>query len=612
MLNSSNKTLILNIERDDFMKKKVLSIILSAVLCAGVFAGCTSNGGTSTGTTSGGTDSSGTASGTTSGGTASKTVDELLTEKYAEPVTVNIVLGYRDSENPDTPDSITPETSTAVKRFKEDLNIDLKYSWIVNNDQYEAKFGAELAAGNLPDIMLLSPTQFEDIYSQGGLGDLTDAFNNYTNEAIKQVTNYDGQLINATSRDGKVYGLPVATYPGQVTSQIYYDLNKLKEAGIENYDMLPKTIAEFEALCDKIMALDIDKDGKTGEPVIPGNKWYIDAGLADFSPVFHAYESWAGGSGANGWYDDGSGTLKYAGIQPELTKSLTKLNEWYKKGYMAKDFAAQDVWGADAPVVSDIVKGEYAIVMGSWWIPNWPLNDNKKNNPDAEWVVGPTLTVDGGTAKIMVPRYPINNVVAISRDFKNPEALFKMINWSISYSEKTNYPDFKEKATEAELLEYNSYVYTWLPYRVFCPSSLVDNFNFVAEKDKAGITSIKPEEGLNNTEFWGAWSSYVKTKNGDADASVWGLYLSRLDPQGGVGKMYELYTNAEKQYDEVYITTPSMITKKSEMDKYRDSTFLSMIMGETPISSFDKYVSEWKNLGGNDIEKEVNEWYKNK
>jgi len=56
------------------------------------------------------------------------------------------VLQYRESENPDTPADVTPETSTAVKLLKEELNINLIYDWIVNADQYSQKFGAELAA----------------------------------------------------------------------------------------------------------------------------------------------------------------------------------------------------------------------------------------------------------------------------------------------------------------------------------------------------------------------------------------------------------------------------------------------------------------------------------
>ncbi len=68
-----------------------------------------------------------------------KTAEELRVEKYEEPVKVKVVLGYRDPENPDTPDSVTPETQTAVKLLKEELNIELEYSWIVNQIRYSRK-----------------------------------------------------------------------------------------------------------------------------------------------------------------------------------------------------------------------------------------------------------------------------------------------------------------------------------------------------------------------------------------------------------------------------------------------------------------------------------------
>jgi putative aldouronate transport system substrate-binding protein len=36
-------------------------------------------------------------------------------------------------------------------------------------------------------------------------------------------------------------------------------------------------------------------------------------------------------------------------------------------------------------------------------------------------------------------------------------------------------------------------------------------------------------------------------------------------------------------------------------------------MGASPVSDFDKFVETWRSSGGNDVEKEINEWYeKNK
>ena len=585
--------------------KKMTAILLAAILCASALAGCGNDSGSSGEAENPSSEAASTAE--SGGGETAKTPDELLHEKYEEPVKITFVLSYRDPENPDAPDELTPETATAIKKFKEELNIEVEYSWIVNTDQYESKFGAELAAGNLPDVMSLSANQFEDLYSQGGLGDMTEAYNNYVNEDLESIINYDGEIINTAMRDGKIYGIPKATYPGQSTSQTYYDMNKLKEAGITSYDQLPKTIEEFEALCDQLLTMDLDGNGKTGDPVLPAGKSYYACGLADFSPVFEAY-----GAAASGWYDDGTGTLVYSGVQPEVKEVLTKLNEWYNKGYVAKDFAAQDVYAADSPLISDIAAGKFAIIPGSWWIPNWPLNENKKNDPDADWVVGPTLTLDGQDPVVTVSRYPLSGFTAISRDCEHPEAVFKMMNWELEYEKETANPNWIANASEEQLLEKNSHVYHWLPWTVYNPTCLVDNYEFISKKAAEGSTTVTDEEALGNSEFWGAWNAYVKHVDGTEDAVSWGTYTSRVAPEGGVAKMYEYYTTAEKRYNEVYVTTPSMITKQGEMGKYQDTTFLSMIMGETPIDDFDKFVEEWNNLGGADIGKEVNEWYQSK
>lgn len=574
------------------MRKHIAILLIGVLFSVGV-VGCASKDVATTNTNQSTTNSG-------------KTAEELLVEKYEEPVKVKVVLGYRDPENPDTPDSVTPETQTAVKLLKEELNIELEYSWIVNSDQYSQKFGAELAAGNLPDIMMLSMEQFEDLQSQGGLGDLTEAYEQYRTDDIDAIINYDGQVLDTCRKDGKLYGLYNGTYQGQVTSQIYYDMNKLKELGIEEVSDLPTTIAEFEALCDKLMALDLDGNGKVGDPVLPAAKG-MNSGLADFGAFFQAYETALGG-----WYDDGNGNLISSHTQENMKKALTKLNEWYDKGYFAKDFAAQDVYAANAPIVSDIVAGKYSIIPGSWWIPNWPLNDNKKNDPDADWVVGPTLTVDGTAPTILVPRISSGTIVAVSKDFKNPEAIFKMMNWSLNYEAKIANPEYKENMTPEQKLEADSYVYTWLPYRVYAPMSLIDNYNFISEADKAGKTEITAEEAPANSEFWGAWNAYLQMKNGSTDPVVWGLYTSRVSPNGGVAQMYELYSKSEKWINEVYVTTPTMIKKQGELDKYETTTFLSMVMGETPISDFDKFVAQWEQLGGSEIQAEVNEWYKNK
>lgn len=73
--------------------------------------------------------------------------------------------------------------------------------------------------------------------------------------------------------------------------------------------------------------------------------------------------------------------------------------------------------------------------------------------------------------------------------------------------------------------------------------------------------------------------------------------------------MIKTVESADIIYDEVYVTTPAMISRQSELNKLRDNTFLAIIMGESPVDYFDTFVKQWKAQGGDEISAEVNEWY---
>lgn len=42
------------------------------------------------------------------------------------------------------------------------------------------------------------------------------------------------------------------------------------------------------------------------------------------------------------------------------------------------------------------------------------------------------------------------------------------------------------------------------------------------------------------------------------------------------------------------------------LQKLESETFLNIIVGDTPVSSFDTFVAEWKRQGGDQITQEVN------
>ena len=51
------------------------------------------------------------------------------------------------------------------------------------------------------------------------------------------------------------------------------------------------------------------------------------------------------------------------------------------------------------------------------------------------------------------------------------------------------------------------------------------------------------------------------------------------------------------------------VAKGADLDKMRDQAFINIIIGQQPVSDFDKFVDQWKKGGGGDWTNEVNEWW---
>jgi putative aldouronate transport system substrate-binding protein len=54
--------------------------------------------------------------------------------------------------------------------------------------------------------------------------------------------------------------------------------------------------------------------------------------------------------------------------------------------------------------------------------------------------------------------------------------------------------------------------------------------------------------------------------------------------------------------------TKTMVQANSTLSKLQEETYIKMIM-EDKADEFDKFVNSWNKLGGEQITKEVNEWY---
>lgn len=135
-------------------------------------------------------------------------------QKYDEPVTVHFVRSTDDtldanyfSQHPDK----TMTDNLWCDLFRDELNINVEYDWIVKSgDEYNQKLAAELAVGAIPEFVNVTALQAKQLYEAGLIMPLDEIYNEYATEQTKRVMLETGTSpFDAVTFDGQLYALPV-------------------------------------------------------------------------------------------------------------------------------------------------------------------------------------------------------------------------------------------------------------------------------------------------------------------------------------------------------------------------------------------------------------------
>lgn len=507
--------------------------------------------------------------------------------KYAEPIEVTAV-GVLHPVEGEVPEGTTPENQSFNKMAEDFLNIKLKYLWTVTPDQYDQKFNISIASGQVPDLIHTSQTtQFENLVESDLLADLTEAYDYLLPELKKMYEEDVPEVIDSVKRDGKLLALPTAANKFEAAQRLYIRKDWLEKLNLEvptNYDELVKVAEAF-------VKEDPDGNGKADTIGLALHKnitWGGSFGSMPFFEMFHAYPG--------RWLKDDSGNIYDGTTTPEVKNALAAYQDLYNRGIIDKEFATKD----DGMVVEDIIAGKIGMVFGEWWIPEWPLGITVTEVEGSDWVPIAVPSSDDKPALPAVERVAHNGFNAVSKTSKNPEAAVKLIN--LFYDAFYN-ADAAEKYGDLVKPE-NGFFHNFVPQKLWDVMASTDEFWRNNEAIKTRDPSKLPPRELNN--------HYVRSVAllDEGDKSGWGIYNCMVADDSGYSYVAELAEKKNVIYNEFYgAPTPTMIEKGDTLGNLAAETFIRIIMGE-PISEFDKFVDEYKKLGGEDLEKEVNEWYK--
>ncbi|MDQ0113711.1 extracellular solute-binding protein [Paenibacillus harenae] len=554
--------------------RKSVVIILAALLVATVtLSACSKNE----------SGNNGQPSPVTEGGQA----DSGPLSKYDPPIELSFVResGGVESILEKLPNE-TIEDNRWTQLYEEELGIKIKYDWLVKgNDQYQQKLNVTLASGEIPDVIAVNAIQLKQLTESGLIEDLTEAYDKYATPLTKDILSSEGTgPFDAATFDGKLMGIPQVLSSVDSAHYLWIRTDWLEKLKLDP----PKSMADVLAI-SKAFAQD-DPDGNNKKDTfglgITKDLWGGAMALEGFFAGYNAFP--------NMWTEDANGKLVYGGIQPEMKEALLALQSMLKDGQIDKEFGIKD----GGKVSEQFAAGKIGIQYGEQWNSLWPLQANVDNDPNAQWQAFPLVDLAGGATKVPA-KFSTFTFFAVKKGVKHPEAVVKLFNMHLerNWGETADFEKYY-MPPEAEGVWKLSPV---------TPAPPLKNLNaFHDIQAAAGDNSKLKDEAKSIKAKLDEYAS--GTSEGRA---MWGW--ERIYGPQGVYSVQDQYAKNNQFLMERFVGAPTetMIERKSTLDKLQNETIINIILGQ-PIEAFDKFVEDWKKLGGDAITTEVNDWYANK
>lgn len=569
--------------------KKILVILIALTMMISITAGCgPSNSSQATQTTKETNTTSQIETSSSENETeASMSYIDPIT-KYEEPVEIHMVLSTNPAATFPEGDSWTNNVWT--RAFAEYLNINLIFDWTAPFEQYETKLNLAITTKDLPDIFSLSNyTQFEKLASADMLYDLTDVIvpKNLSEQLAGYLEQRPQQKEWAT-RKGRQYGICLGGIDYQSPYSLLWRDDWFEQWGGE----MPKTMEEYIQ-----MAKDFADMGK--DRFALGLTKTIYEGQAGFVGMANANGAYPGV-----WYEDEAGDLIYGDIQPQMKKVLQVYADLYKDGYIDPAFATYD----GMKIAEQLTSSKIGATIAQCWVPGWPLGD-LYNAEGVTWSSADIVPFSDykGELKLQTSE-PKSGMYVVNKSCTHPEAILRMMAFA---SAKVNGPEDIAEPKKYHSDENFDYQGTCPIYPIM--SDVKINLNTAVNVTKAldnNDTSylVTPHDW---TQYENTKPAYDNYKAGKELGEKWAAFRAWYGPNSFFGRFNKYYDN------DMLITTklvgyqsPEMVRSWENLKQYVEQSYAEFIMGIRPIDDFDKFVQEWKDMGGAIIEIEVNEWYK--
>ncbi|MFC5701474.1 extracellular solute-binding protein [Cohnella faecalis] len=529
--------------------------------------------------------------------------------KYDTPIqlTFHTLVGadskWRDGES--------FENNAFTRWAKDELGIEWKTKFLSPTfDDSKTKLNLGMASNELPDAIFSDTAQLGVLAGQGYLAPLNELIEKYGSPLVKDrlkaaMEASGGKFLSPYTIDGKYYALPIDV---EMWGRTYYNTFIRQDILDSLGKQVPQTLEQFEDVLAAYKAKVPDGIG------VFLHKDLVPDGVNQMSPAMQPYNAYPGR-----WVVGADGKLAYGSIQPETKKGLETLNKWFKNGWLDKEFIMKDFNKA----LEQVVAGKVLSITGDWWYAYYPLPDVVKNVETAKFSATSLQGPDGKAR--LVTTNPFSLAIGISSKSEHPEAFIYQLNEMMDSA-------LRQDSALRDRMK-NEYGYEF-KYPVESANSQIAK-NPEAPQEQQDFDVVKPGPMFFRTsiktKFFGGFqwvgdvdkglNDLVAVANAVDKGNKDGLSLSQqqmlndLTNNKTIDALVSEVHQAQSIRSDMVIDgftgapTPTMIEKGAYLKKLENEIFAKIIFGSKPIDDFDKFVSDWKKAGGDQITQEVNDWY---
>lgn len=566
--------------------KKLTAIALMLILIVGL-AAC--NGGTPTQTAQP-TSAATAGAGSATDGAADPEEPGGATEgpfgKYDPPIEISWAVSTSAVQQ--FKDGDTYDDNIWSRLFLDRLGIQLRVAFTADGstDAFNNKMNMQLAAGDLPDIIKGSGyTFFKQAYDAGYLADITDVFDEYASDYLKECDENYSSFGSYPSIDGRRYGLGSFNDTRADAQLLWIRDDWLENTGKE----APTTMEELYELAYAFTYEDPDGDGQNNTFGLGLNNGLLTTNYCTLLGFVGSYG--IPGMGHSLFYRNDEGNMTFPYIEPGMKDALAYVQKLYADGIIDPEFSVKDA----ATLEGDIAEGKIGMAFGMQWGTWLPWNIVWQNE-GVKTRAYPIPEMSGVTPKMGVGNPAGGNITAISASCEHPEALIKIANVFMDTYNVWADPETSRIYIEDEQYRFSPVVLTEPQEPVWGP--------MLEEALKRGTSDGLADRLLSHYE---KVSGFEDGTNTGSDAyGLWGQY--------NIGASVPIIMNeyVPKGYivqNIIGVEQPqSFIDYNSVLEAITLQAFTEIIMG-ADINTFDQYVQDWLGAGGQAILDELEGLY---